>query len=362
MRRHWQKSALLVREAIKDFAGLHSTRELLALATRDDVESRLVLREGRRWSLEHGPFRRSDLRRLPARNWTLLLQGINRVDRNADALIRRFAFVPFARLDDLMVSYAAPGGGVGPHIDSYDVFLLQGFGRRRWRYGRQKEVALKPRLPFKILARFAPTRSDVLGPGDMLYLPPHYAHEGTALDACTTYSIGFRAAGATELATAFLDFVRDELDLPQHYADPDLAPTVTPARIDNAMRQRYAKLLRDVRWNAATIARFLGCWLSEPKATVVFDPPGSPVALGTFLRRIGALGVALDLRTQLLYDDTHFFINGRALAWPAMGAAVLKELANVRALDPRAVVRIEHSIVTILYTWYRDGFLHIGAA
>ena len=145
MARHWQKKPLLIRGACNDFCGV-TRKGLIALACRDDVESRLVLRERGRFSVEHGPFARSDFHGLPSSGWTLLVQGVNRVDDWTDALLRRFTFVPFARIDDVMVSYAAPGGGVGAHFDSYDVFLLQGFGRRRWRYGRQKDLALPNRL------------------------------------------------------------------------------------------------------------------------------------------------------------------------------------------------------------------------
>ena len=206
LRRHWQRRALRVDAAIPGFRGVLSRGELFRLAGRDDVESRVVLREGRTWTLEHGPFRPSQLKRLPATRWTLLVQASICIHRPAaEHLLRRFAFVPYARLDDLMVSYAAPGGGVGPHFDSYDVFLLQAEGRRRWRIGRQRDLALRPDLPLKILARFRPATEMVLGPGDMLYLPPHFSHDGIALDACMTYSIGFRAPATQEIATAFLD-------------------------------------------------------------------------------------------------------------------------------------------------------------
>ncbi len=237
MRRFWQKNALVVRSALPGFRGLFTSRQLATLAMRDDVESRLVVREGGRWSLAHGPFRRADFGALPERDWTLLVQGVNLHSAETDTLLRRFAFLPFARLDDVMVSLAAPGGGVGPHVDSYDVFLLQGAGRRRWRYGRQTDLALRPRLPLKILRRFAPAHDDILGPGDMLYLPPSYAHDGTAVDACMTYSIGFRAPAATELATAFLDWLRDRVDLDGRYADPDLRASGEPARIGATMRE-----------------------------------------------------------------------------------------------------------------------------
>ena len=361
LRRFWQKEALLVRNAIAGFRGAFSAHDLFGLAQRDDVESRIVVREDGRWSLANGPFSRSDFAALPARKWTLLVQGVNLVNAEADALLRRFAFLPYARLDDLMVSYAAPGGGVGPHFDSYDVFLLQGFGRRRWRYGRQADLALRPRLPLRILKRFSPQHDTVLAGGDMLYLPPQYAHDGVAIDACTTYSIGFRAATAQEVAEAFLDFLRDELALAGRYTDPAPAPVREPARIDVAMRRRYERMVERVRWSRGAIARFVGCWLSEPKANVSFDPPVAPMGRAAFGARAAKHGIRLDTRTQLLYDPTHLFVNGVALRWPASGAAALKALANDRALSPRAARTIHPQAATILYTWYRDGYLHPDA-
>ena len=362
LRHFWQKDALVVRGAIAGFTGPFNANHLFALARRDDVESRLVVRDGARWTLRHGPFRRADFAALPARNWTLLVHGVNLASADGDSLLRCFAFLPYARLDDLMVSYAAPGGGVGPHVDSYDVFLLQGFGRRRWRFGRQDDVALRPRLPLRILRHFDPDDTEVLTPGDMLYLPPQYAHDGVAVDACTTYSIGFRAASANDLAGAFLDFLRDELDLPGRYADPDLARARAPAEIDRAMHRRCERILRGVAWDEATVARFLGGWLSEPKPTVFFDPPGAPLARGAFSARAAKQGLYLDTRTQLLYDPAHLFINGTALPWPASGGQALKQLANARALPSRAAAGVPPDAAAILYNWYRDGYLHAGAA
>ncbi len=357
LRGFWHKEALLVRAARPGFAGLFTAAELKALALRDDVESRLVVRDGAHWSFAQGPFRRSDFRRLPARDWTLLVQGVNLHSAPADALLREFAFLPYARLDDLMVSYAAPGGGVGPHFDSYDVFLLQGFGRRRWRYGRQRDLALRPGLPVKILRRFAPACDEILAPGDMLYLPPQFAHDGVAVDACTTYSIGFRAASTDELAAAFLDFLRDRIDLPGRYADPDLAPPREPARVGARMRDACARELARLRWDAATVARFLGCWLSEPKPTVFFDPPQRPLPRAAFARAAARRGVRLDRRTQLLYDDRQLYVNGSALEWPASGAAALRRLANERVLPAAAVPALPPACLALLHQWYCDGYL-----
>jgi 50S ribosomal protein L16 3-hydroxylase len=362
MRRFWQKNALVVRSALPGFRGLFTSRQLAALAMRDDVESRLVVREGARWSLAHGPFRRADFGALPERGWTLLVQGVNLHSSEADALLRRFAFLPFARLDDVMVSLAAPGGGVGPHVDSYDVFLLQGAGRRRWRYGRQTDLALRPRLPLKILRRFAPEHDDVLGPGDMLYLPPSYAHDGTAVDACMTYSIGFRAPAARELATAFLDWLRDRVDLDGRYADPDLRASGEPARIGATMRRRCAAMIDRIRWDRRDADRFLGTFLSDPKPSVYFTPPAPTVPLPAFRAAARRHGVRLDRRTQLLYDDVWLFINGDALRWPSPGATLLRRLANERALPGSAIAAAAPGILHLLYDWHRHGYLDPDAA
>ena len=152
----WQSRPLLVRNAIPDFKGVVQAPELLALATRDDIESRLVWQRRGVWRLRHGPFSRSELARLPKRNWTLLVQGLNLELPAADALLRRFRFLPYSRLDDVMVSYAAPGGGVGPHFDSYDVFLLQGPGRRSWGVSKPRNRQLDPAAPLQILRNFRP--------------------------------------------------------------------------------------------------------------------------------------------------------------------------------------------------------------
>ncbi|HTS23831.1 MAG TPA: cupin domain-containing protein [Casimicrobiaceae bacterium] len=352
--RYWQKRPLLIRRALPGFSGLLSWDELAALAARDDVESRLVLRERGRWTLAHGPFRRAELRGLPGRNWTLLVQGVNLHVAAADALLRRFSFLPYARLDDLMVSYAAPGGGVGPHFDSYDVFLLQGEGRRRWRIGRQRDRALKPGLPLKVLARFRPEHECVLAPGDMLYLPPDVAHDGVALDACTTYSIGFRAPSAQELATGFLDWLRDRTALEGRYHDPDLVRSTTPARIGRELRDYAADTLSRLAWNERAVGRFLGAYLTEPKPSVAFARPQRALSATGFARRAARAGLRLDGRTQLLYDASRLYVNGEALAAPPKARPTLRRLANARALAPG---RIEPVAARILYRWYRDGFV-----
>jgi 50S ribosomal protein L16 3-hydroxylase len=358
--RYWQRRALLIRGAFPGFEGPFSRAQLFALACRDDVESRLVVRDGRRCVLEQGPFRASRLRALPARDWTLLVQGTNLVDRRADELLRRFAFLPYARLDDVMVSYAAPGGGVGPHFDSYDVFLLQGFGRRRWRYGAQRDLTLRSGLPVKILRRFTPAHDAVLGPGDMLYLPPRYAHDGVALDPCTTYSVGFRAPAHQEVAEAFLDWLRDSVSVPGRYEDPGLRATSRPARIDAATVRRLAEPLARIRWHSEDIARFVGRFLSEPKPHVTFEPP-APATLRAFAARARRTGVRLDLRTQLLYDARGLYLNGAEVAASRVARAALQRLADARALDAAALRRAPAELLAVLHDWYAHGYLEYAS-
>lgn len=360
LHRFWQKEAHLVRGAVPGFAGLFTREELFALAGRDDVESRLVVRSRSRWTLDHGPFRRAHFNALPASGWTLLVQGVNLHSDAADALLRRFAFLPYARLDDLMVSFAAPGGGVGPHFDSYDVFLLQGQGRRRWRYGRQDDLALKSGLPVKILRRFTPRHDAVLSPGDMLYLPPAYAHDGVAVDACMTYSIGFRAASHNEIAQAFLDHLRDELALDGRYADPDLKRTDEPAHIGKSMQRRVEAVLRGIKWNHAATARFLGVFLSDPKPDVFFDPPATPLSRAAFAKVIARRGIALDRRTQWLYDDDAIYLNGEAKKWPDGARQVLIDLANMRALGATQAASLSTDTLQFLHDGYSHGFLHVA--
>jgi len=357
LRRYWQKRALLIRRAMPQLGSIVAWSDLVALAGRDDVESRLVLREGRRWTLAHGPFARADLRRLPERNWTLLVQGLNLHVAAADALLRRFSFIPFARLDDVMVSHAAPGGGVGPHFDSYDVFLLQGAGRRRWRISRQRDLELKPGLPLKILARFRPQHECVLERGDMLYLPPEVAHDGVAIEACMTYSIGFRAPSAQDLGTGFFDWLRDRMALDGRYRDPRLAASLEPARIGRDLQDYAVRALAALTWDERSIARFLGEYLTEPKPAVTFAPPRRPLALSSFAARAAKRGLRLDSRTQLLYDRAHLFINGDTTDPPARAWPTLRRLANARGL-PRGPV--EREAVRLLYRWYRDGFVQFG--
>jgi 50S ribosomal protein L16 3-hydroxylase len=355
---YWQKKPLLVRQAIPAFTGILQSSELFRLAASETVESRLFVRRGARWSMHDGPHRRAVFARLPRTRWTLLVHGLNLHVPAADALLRRFAFIPYARLDDILVSYATDGGGVGPHFDSYDVFLLQGEGRRRWRISTQRGHTLDPRAQHRVLARFRPEHEWVLDPGDMLYLPPGCAHEGTALGACSTYSIGFRAPSAQELGTAFLDYLRDNLRLDGMYGDPDLRVQRHPSAIPPAMARRVEHMLRPVRFRRTDMRQFLGEYLSTPKPQIVFCAPRAPLDERRFETAAHRRGIRLDPRTLLLFDNARMYVNGEAIAVPVAQRVLLRALADRRTLTPGA--KLPRALCSLLHRWYRHGWLLIG--
>jgi len=356
---YWQKKPLLVRGAIPGFTGVAGVRgrdDMLALAARDDVESRFVSQAGG-WALEHGPFNPSTLKRR-RKPWTVLVQSVNLANPAGDRLMREFDFIPYARLDDLMVSYATDGGGVGPHFDSYDVFLLQGIGRRRWRIGRQRDQRLIEGLPVRILADFRPTQEWLLEPGDMLYLPPEWAHDGIAEGECMTWSIGFRAFPAQELAEQFLIYLQDTVSIEGRYRDPRLQRQRSPARIGDAMIDQVADILADVSWDRKVVGDFLGRMLTEPKSHVFFDPPQRPLAAKRFVSLAERRGVALDPRSQLLFAGTHFYLNGEAVAVAGPDRRLMRQLADRRAIETTR--GLSASGLERLHEWYLCGFLAIG--
>lgn len=360
LREYWHKKPLLVRGALPAFQGLVDRTGLLDAACRASVSSRLVLRSGGRWEVRSGPFRRRDLRGLPPRDWTLLVQEVNHFLPAAARLMREFAFIPLARLDDVMVSLAPPGGGVGPHFDSYDVFLLQGSGRRRWRVSAQRDLELVPDAPLKILERFVPEQEWVLEPGDMLYLPPDYAHDGIAVDECTTYSIGFRAPAAQEIGQAFLDHLRDTLQLSGRYADPDLALQKDAAAIAASMIGQVAAMLDGIRWTRRDVALFLGAYLTEPKPHVFFSPPQRPLSRARFRAHAARYGLALALKSRMLFDRDRLYLNGETFAPAAEATAVLRRFANTGVLAGGTALGAE--VAELLFEWYRAGYIELRPA
>jgi len=358
LRDYWHKKPLLIRNAFPEFKAILPRDALFQLAAREDVESRLVSHFDQHWQLQHGPF--SKLPPVNKKEWTLLIQGVNLYDGAIDALLQQFRFIPDARLDDLMISYATDAGGVGPHFDSYDVFLLQAHGQRRWRIGAQKDLSVIEGMPLKILQNFQPKQEFVLEPGDMLYLPPHYAHDGIAMGECMTYSIGFRAPSYQELGEAFLQFMADSIELPGRYADPDLSVSTRPAEIGRSMLGRVASELSKVKFTDEDILIFLGEYLSEPKPHVFFGLPTQELTLKRFEQLAGKRGVTLSPRTRMLYRGKHVFINGESFATSRVDKKALTMLADERYLTGEVVRGASTDVREALHTWYRDGWLYLS--
>jgi 50S ribosomal protein L16 3-hydroxylase len=352
MRHYWQKKPLLIRQAVPAIQPLLARAALFALAGQDDVESRLISRatQGGAWRLRHGPFARTAIPKLSQPGWTLLVQGLDLHLDAAHALLEQFAFVPRARLDDLMVSFATDGGGVGPHFDSYDVFLLQAQGQRRWRIGRQKDLTLQPDVPLKILRDFQPEQEWLLEAGDMLYLPPRYAHDGVAQGECMTYSIGFRAPAQGEWAQDLLQRLADVAGdaTGVRYADRDQAATAQAGAIPAALHTFARRAVEKVFSAPLAFERSVGESLTEPKANVFFTP--NAATLGG--------GIALDRRTRMLYDERHLFINGEAYRAGGKDFALLKDLANLRSLSEREVKGLSAQARSLLQEWLEMGWIH----
>lgn len=355
LRDYWQKKPLLIRRAIPDFSGLLDPQQLMALACAPDAQARLVSHKRGLWQLQQGPFETEDFSRLGKTNWTMLVQGVNHVLPQAAELLKHFSFIPHARLDDLMVSYAPKEGGVGPHFDSYDVFLLQGAGHRRWQISEQKDRSLVAGAPLRILQNFTAEHEWVLEPGDMLYLPPHWAHNGIAEDDCMTYSIGFRTPSYQELGEQFLVYLQDNLCLDGMYADPDLKTQTHPSEISADMLQQVEHAIKQVKWGKSDIAGFLGCYLSEPKPHIYFDPPEKPWTRKRFQQAIQGSGIALDLKTQMLCHGDTVFINGEAHSVDKESYLSLRVLADSRQLD--ATANLPAEVLDLLYQWYSDGYI-----
>jgi len=356
--RYWQKKPLFARGALPRFANVLARAQIFELACRDDVESRLVTGARKSWRVEHGPFRRRDLMHLPPREWTLLVNGIESVLPCARELQQAFDFIPYARHDDVMVSYAAPGGSVGPHFDSYDVALVQGAGTRRWQISAQRDLELVPGAPLKILRRFRAQREWTVEAGDVLYLPPRYAHHGIALDDCITWSVGFRAPGRQEIIERFLDFLRDQPRADQIYRDPWLKPQRRAAAIGPDMLHKMETMLASLKWTAADIERCVGEYLTEPRAGAVFR-----CARRISAPRLAALaharGVRLALPTRMLTSGKKIFINSETVVAPAASVAALHRLADTRELP--ALTRINAATRALLYEWYRAGYIELGS-
>jgi len=353
MRRYWQKKPLLVRGAIPAFklasqnnealASPISAQELFKFASRDAVESRLI--KAKPWSFEHGPFTPKSIPSLNTSDWTLLLQGMDAHHPAAAKILSWFRFIPDARLDDLMISIAGIGGGVGPHFDSYDVFLIQMSGRRQWRISKQKDLSLSPNLPLKILESFKSEHEWILEPGDMLYLPPHIAHDGIALDAaCQTWSVGFRSPSFKELLQEGLWRLAESLEdipgLEKKFADPKQRATAHAEQLPAELIEQITLKLAELKLDK--VAGFLPgvtAYLSEPKQQALFAGPSRPLNPSRFSQALSSKRLIPSPQSRILSLGKTVYCNGEDMcqgqtrditsAWQALSA---KKVLSARKL------------------------------
>ena len=365
LRDYWQKRPLLIRNAFPGFISPLSPEDLAGLACEELALSRIVMhdRAGDRWQLRTGPFPEELFPTLPDHDWTLLVQDVDKWDADIAALLPAFGFLPRWRIDDVMVSFAAPGGSVGAHVDQYDVFLLQAQGHRRWLIDSRPNppLAFRDDVELKLLRQFEPDHDWLLGPGDMLYLPPGVPHHGIGEDACLTFSVGMRAPSAAELLGDFVDTLASEADETQRYRDPDLEVPGDPAEIDAAAMQRVVEALNLLRMNDADR---LGDWFGRFITT--YRSPGE-VAPGPVPARI-------ELEWRLEQDATlqrhpfsrmawrratrgaRLFSNGEVFALPVADA---RRIAGAARLDGAAYAALSPAGRDAVFELLQAGHYHL---
>lgn len=342
---YWQKKPLLIRQAFPDFENPLSPDELAGLSLEEEIESRIVLEHGEQpWELRRGPFAEEDYKTLPERDWTLLVQAVDQFVPDVGELLRAFDFLPSWRLDDVMVSYATPGGSVGPHYDNYDVFLLQGHGRRRWKVGQfcSTDTQMLDHPDLRILAAFEQRDEWVLEPGDMLYLPPGLAHYGIAEDECMTYSIGFRAPAHQDILAHFTDFLGQYLSDQDRYSDAGMEPPVNPAAIDDATVERLRETILGLVDDRAAMAVWFGRFMTEPKYPELVQQ--QPIETGELLEAVqDGHALVRNPSSRLAYrlessGDLVLFASGEHCLLPASLLPLAQLICNEDYLNPEALL------------------------
>jgi len=285
LQEYWQKKPCLIRQAISGFEALFDGNDLAGLACEEMAESRLVKGSvaGADWSVAHGPFQETDFAALPEENWTLLVQDVEKHYAPLQQLMQQFSFIPNWRLDDLMVSYAATGGSVGPHIDQYDVFLLQAEGTRRWQIAQSFDPVLLQDCPLNVLQTFDPEQEWILEPGDMLYLPPNVAHLGIALEPGMTWSIGSRAPSGADLLQGLGEWLAFSDDEGGRYSDPGLNPVTRAGEIDPGALQDLRDLMRARIDETGGMNQFLAAFMSRFRLAHEPVSPPDPIPSKTLL-------------------------------------------------------------------------------
>ena len=371
LRAYWQKKPVLIRQGLPGWQSPLEPEELAGLACEEDVIARIILEKGgsKPWELRYGPFDEEDFTSLPETHWTLLVQEVDRLVPEVAALLNTVRFLPNWRLDDIMVSYAAPEGSVGAHIDQYDVFLVQGYGKRLWQIGLHpvEEERLVEGLDVRILADFQPEAEWVVEPGDVLYLPPRYAHYGVALEPSITYSIGFRAPDQVELVTGFAQYLAEIMEAPRRYSDPDLTPTDDPGEISARAVERLHTLMLEAMKQRVPFARWVGMYATAPQRGTYPTPPEVPyteeelvelLAGGSRLQRSAVPALA-----YMVEDDetVWLFAFGEAYRLPGRLREAASTLTGTVLLDYETLAPFlnDPAFIDVLLRLVNRGYLYL---
>ena len=361
LKKYWQKKPLVIRDAIKNFKSPITEKDLFRIAQNENAISRLIEFKRGIWQVKYGPFKKSDLPKKINTSWTILVQNINHHVPFAESFLNLFKFIPYARLDDLMVSFATKKGSVGPHFDSYDVFLFQAKGEREWKISEQKKFSLDKKSAIKIITNFKAKNTWVLKPGDLLYLPPNVGHWGISQsDDCLTYSIGFRAPGTFEIQSKFLDFIQDNLITNKNdlYKDPNLNLQKNPAEINSNMMKKIHHIVNRLRWNTNSINTFIGQLLTEPIEGAVFET-SKPMTLEIFKKDLIRKPLKLNPKTRMLFIKNNFYINGELIETDKKSIMYLKQLANDREVSIKSTLNKKdlNALGIALRPLYLSGFI-----
>jgi len=361
LKKYWQKKPLLIRDAIKNFKSPITEKDLFRIAQNENAISRLIEFKRGIWQVKYGPFKKLDLPKKINTPWTILVQNMNHHLPFAESFLNLFKFIPYARLDDLMVSFATKKGSVGPHFDSYDVFLFQAKGEREWKISEQKKFSLDKKSAIKIITNFKVKNTWVLKPGDLLYLPPNVGHWGVSQsDDCLTYSIGFRAPGTFEIQSKFLDFIQDNLITNKNdlYRDPNLNLQKNPAEINSNMIKKIQRIVNQLRWNTNSINNFIGQLLTEPIEGAVFETSKS-MTVEVFIKDLVKKPLKLNPKTRMLFIKNNFFINGELIEADKKSIMYLKQLANDREISIKSTLNKKdlNALGIVLLPLYLSGFI-----
>jgi 50S ribosomal protein L16 3-hydroxylase len=360
---YWQKKPLLIRQAIPNFVSPLSPDELAGLACEAQVESRLIMERGgqKPWQVRHGPFSEQDFAQLPESYWTLLVQEVDRHVPEIADLIDKFSFIPSWRIDDLMISYAVPQGSVGPHTDSYDVFLLQAYGTRRWQISSQVSELL-PDLELKILREFTAEQEWVVSPGDLLYLPPGVAHYGVALDDCMTFSIGFLAPSHTDMLNDYVTFALNQLDENIRYSDPELQQQPNFGEISAQTIAKIKQVIHSLPKDDHSIQQWFGRFVTQTRSGIQLDTPEVEYTAHSWLLELQHCHLRRAARMAFIPnpDNVILFVEGQAITLPKSNAALAALLTQQRDFTHQDLKKFlnDNFVVKLLIEMTNDGFLY----